>query len=135
MSRAASAAPDRRGVREASCRSDVPEYSRTPRARRRGKIARLSHHCLMAEERERHGLLRFAVEEQQIEEHDGTWLDLCGQALDERGILRATPGDHDLGTVILSPARYRATDRLGCERRRRRHGVVVRAARLAHSRE
>src|SRR2546427_11671201 len=125
MSRAASAAPDRRGVRGASCRSDVPEYSRPPCPRRRGKIARLSHHCLMAEERERHGFFRFAVEEQQIEEHDGTWLGLCGQALDERGLLRATPGDHDLGTVILSPSCDRATDRLARERRRPRRGGVV----------
>src|SRR5437867_7523399 len=107
MSRVASAVPDRRGAPGgaggASCRGDVPENPRPPCTRRRRKIARLSHHGLMAEERERHGFFGFAVEEQLIEEHDGTWLDLCRQALDERGILRAAPGDHDLGRVILSP--------------------------------
>src|SRR2546426_8386598 len=109
MSRVASAAPDRRGAPGgaggASCRSDVTEYSRPSRPCGRRQIAGFAKHRLMAEERERHGLLRFAVEEQLIEQHDGTWLDLCGQALDERGILRASPGDHDLGRVILSPLR------------------------------
>src|SRR6266849_7428625 len=119
MSRVASAAPDRRraagGAGGASCRSDVTQDARPPCPRRPGEIPRLPHHRLKAEEGERHGLFCLAVEEQLIEEHDGTWLDFCGQALDERGILRASPGDHDLGTVILSPPCDRATDRLGRE--------------------
>src|SRR6266550_2958272 len=57
------------------------------------------------------------------------------QPLHERGILRAPARDDDLGFVILAPPRDGATNRLGRERGRRRHRVVVRAARFAHARE
>src|SRR6266550_8962632 len=97
MSRAASAAPGRRGARAASCRSDMPQNARAARPGCRRKIACLPHHRLMTQESERDGLFGFAVEEDLIEEHDRTGLDLRGQPLHERGILRAPARDDDLG--------------------------------------
>src|SRR6266566_9537192 len=103
MSHAASAAPDRRGVRAASCWSDVTQNSRTPCARRRGEIPCPPHDRLMAQEREGDRFLRFAVEKQLIEEYDRARLNVRRQALDECRILGAPARDNDFGLVIFSP--------------------------------
>src|SRR6266851_9846933 len=139
MSHAASAAPDRRGAPAegggASCWSDVTQNPRTARPRRGRKITRLPHHGLMTQKRERDCLLRFAVEKQLIEQHNGARLNLRRQSLDERRILCAPARDDDFRSVALSPPRDRPTNRLGREGSRRRHRVVVGATSLLHTRE
>src|SRR2546425_6395710 len=135
MRRAASAAPDRRGARAESCWSDVTQNPRAARPRRRGEIPCPPHDRLMTKERERNGFLGFAVEEDLIEQDDGTRLNLRRQSLDECGILGAPARDDDFGLVIFSPARDRPPNRLGREGSRRRHRVVVRTTSLLHTRE
>src|SRR5437773_4132808 len=108
MSRAASAVPDRRGARAASCRSDMPQDARPPRPRRRGEIPCLPHDRLMAEERERHGFLGLAVEEDLIEEHDRTGLDLRGNRSTSAGFFAPPP---EMTTSALSSFPHRAMAR------------------------
>ena len=114
---------------------------RSPRTRRSRQIARLSHHGLMAEKRERHRFLRFAVEKHLIEQHECARLDLRRQPLDERRILRPAAGDHNFSSAALpapcsllpAPSLYRPPNRLRGQRRRRRDRIVVRTTRLLHA--
>jgi len=59
-----------------------------------------------AEEGKRHRLLRLAVEEDLIEQHDGPGLHARREPLDDRRVLRAAPGGHDL-VIVAADGRGR----------------------------
>src|SRR5258706_15501934 len=114
----------------------MPQHARPARAGRRRQISRPAEDRLVTKESEGDGLLRFPVEEELVEQHDRTRLHPRREPLDERGILRPAPRDHELRVLYVArPAGDPAANRLPRQRGRGGNRVVLRTAAGPHPRE
>ena len=115
----------------------MPQDARPTRSRGGRQIPRFPEYRLQSQEGECDGFLGFALEKDLLEANHRPRSHAGGKSFDQGRILRSAARNHDLSSRILvfAPPLDRPRDRFGRERRRRRHGVVVRSPALTHAGE